>query len=180
MLRVKSILVGGVLGLWQLGCGGGSPRVGPPPPVSQANISISPANAIPGSPDLTLTITGSQAFSFTSAAHKFSEVVWFANASDTRLATTFVSGSQLTAIVPATLLVSPVQAQVRVEIWDVQGDAPAATSSAVPFSVTTASAASPSITSISPGNVSAGSPDVTLSITGSNFDHSFSPRLDST
>jgi hypothetical protein len=97
-------------------------------------------------------------------------VVWSANGNDTRLVTSFVGDSRLTATVPATLLVSPIQAKVRVEIWDVQGDGPMVTSSSVPFSVTTASAVAPSITSISPESVPAGSPDVTLTITGSGFE----------
>ena len=126
-----------------------------------------------GSPDFTVTIVGSQQFSFVNAGHLFSQVVWSANGTDTPLATTFVSDSKLTGIVPATLLVSPVQAKVRVEIWDKQGDAPSRTSSSVPFSVTTASAASPVITSIAPESVTAGSPNVTLTITGSNFDNKF-------
>lgn len=171
MLRMKNILVGSVLVLCQLGCGGGSSSPGLPRALQQANISISPSNAISGSPDLTITITGSQAFSFTTAAHKFNQVVWSANGSDAQLPTTFVSSSQLTAIVPAVLLTSPIQANLRVEIWDRQGDAPAAISSSVPFSITTASVGLPLITSISPGSVPAGSPSVTLTIMGSNFDH---------
>jgi hypothetical protein len=89
------------------------------------------------------------------------------------LATTFVSSSQITAIVPLALLTSSVEAKVRVEIWDRQGDAPEATSSSVAFSVTLPSSGGASITSISPSTVTAGSPDVTITITGSNFDHQF-------
>lgn len=172
MLHVKNIIVGSLLLVCQLGCSGGSSRVGAAgaPASAQANISITPVNAISGSPDLPLTITGSQAFSFTNATHKLNQVVWSANGNDTQLPSTFVSGSQLTAIVPAPLLLTPVQAQVRVEIWDVQGDAPIAASSSVPFNVT-APSASPTIDFISPANVPAGSPDLTLSIAGSNFDH---------
>ena len=153
------------------GCGGGSRPVGSPPPVPQANISILPASAISGSPDLTLTITGSQAFSFTSAAHKFNQVVWSANSSDTRLVTTFVSSSQLTAIVPETLLTNALKAKVWVEVWDDQGEGPDATSSSAPFSVTSTPIPTPSISSISPSTVAAGSADVTITIDGSNFGH---------
>ena len=165
MLGAKSILVGSLFLVWQLGCGGGSLR-DRLSPVPKANVSISPDNAISGGGDLTLTITGSQTFSFFSATHRFSQVVWSANGSDTRLATSFVSGSELTAIVPATLLVSPVQSKVRVEIWDLQGDAPVATSSSVSFQVASTPAPAPSISSISPSAVSAGSPDVTITIDG--------------
>ena len=152
------------------GCGGGSRSVGSPPPIPQANISILPANAISGSPDLTLTITGSQAFSFTSAAHKVNRVVWLTNGTDTQLSTTFVSSSQLSAVLPAPLLVDDVTAKVRVEIWDVQGDVPLATSSSVPFQVTS-STPTPSISSITPSTSAAGSGDVTMTINGSNFGH---------
>src|SRR5262249_1800046 len=117
------------------------------------------------------TIKASQTFLFFSAAHRFSQVVWSANGSDTRLATSFVSGSELTAIVPATLLVSPVQAKVRVEIWDLQGNAPVPTSSSVSFQVASTPAPAPSISSISPSAVSAGSPDVTITIDGGGFGH---------
>ena len=173
MLRVRSLLLGSLLVLWQLGCGG-SPQAGPqagsPSPNPQANISILPANAIVGSPDLTLMITGSQTLSFASGGHKVNRVVWSANGSETQLSATFVSSSQLTVTIPATLLASPLTASVWVEVWDVQGDAPIAVSSSVPFTVTAVSAGSPSITSISPQSVPSGSSDSTLMITGSNFE----------
>ena len=70
---------------------------------------------------------------------------------------TFASGSRLIATVPATLLVRPIEAKVRVEIWDRQGDAPIATSSSVPFQVTQ-SPPSANI-SIFPESAMAGSPD---------------------
>jgi hypothetical protein len=161
-----------LLAVWQLGCGDSRvPPAGGRSPA--ANISVSPASAAVGSPDLTLTVTATQQFSFTSAGHKSNRVVWTANGTDTALATTFVSSSQLTAVVPASLLANPLQAKVRVEVWDIMGDVPDATSSSVPFSVTTASTASPSITSIFPASAQAGSSDVTITITGENFDHQF-------
>ena len=173
--------LGAVVGLviWQLACGGGTQ----PPNSSSlnsgstntpsANISISPGNAIVGSPDLTLTVSGSKNFTFLSAAHKVSQVVWSQGGIDTALLTTFVSSSQLTAILPAPLLASAVTAKVRVEIWDVQGDAPIATSSSALFYVTSSPppTPTPSISSISPSTVAAGSPDVTITIDGSNFGH---------
>jgi IPT/TIG domain len=176
MLRLRSIILGSLV-VWQIGCGGSTPLPSTPPntppKTPSPNISISPATAAVGSPDFTLTITGLQQFSFTSGTHKFNEAVWSANGSDTPLATTFVSSSQITAIVPSALLTSPVEAKVHVEIWDRQGDAPEAISSSVPFSVTIPSTGTLSITSISPSTVAAGSPDVTIAITGSNFDHQF-------
>lgn len=172
MLTVKSLLLGSLLVVWQLGCGG-SPQEGAPAgsPFSnpQANISIQPASAIVGSPDLTLAINGSKTFTFMGGGHKVNRVVWFANGSETQLSATFISSLQLTAAIPATFLESPLKANLRVEIWDVQGDAPIAISSSVPFTVSAASAGAPSITSISPQSVPSGSSDTTVTITGSNF-----------
>ena len=166
-ILVVSLLVGG-----QLGCGGGSRHGGSPPsPGQQANISISPANVVAGSPDLTLTITGSQAFSFTNAAHRLNKVVWLANDTETQLPTTFVSSSQLNALLSAPLLADAITTKVRVEIWDLEGDAAIATSSSVPFYVTSPSTPTPSISSISPSTVQVGSGDVTMAINGSNFGH---------
>jgi IPT/TIG domain len=174
MPRHFSWIAVGFLIIWQLACGDGTLRqpsksnsAGTP----SANISISPGSAVVGSPDLTLTVSGSKNFTFFSAAHKFSLIVWSQGGIDTSLLTTFVSSSQLTAILPAPLLASDVTAKVRVEIWDVQGDAPIATSSSVPFQVTSAPTPTPSISSISPSTVAAGSEDVTITINGSNFGH---------
>jgi hypothetical protein len=160
--------------LWQLGCG--DSRVAPAGGRSPAaNISVAPASAAAGSPDVTLIVTATQQFSFTGADHKSNQVVWTANDSDTALATTFLGSSRLTAVVPAPLLANPLQAKVRVEVWDFMGDVPDATSSSVTFNVTTASTASPSpsIASISPASAKASSSDVTITITGSNFDNQF-------
>jgi hypothetical protein len=174
MLRVRHILVANLLVAWQLGCGGtsrmGAPQ-GTPQPDSQPNIIISPAVVNAGSPDLKLTITGSPAFPFASAAHKVNKVVWLANGVETQLPTAFVSSSELTAVITASLLADAVTAKVRVEIWDLQGDAPIATSSTVPFRVASAASSipTPSISSISPSTAVAGSADVTITINGSNF-----------
>ena len=166
----------GFLVIWQFACSGTltqsskSNSVGTP----TANISISPGSAMVGSPDLILAISGSKNFTFFSATHKSSQVVWSQGGVETSLLTTFVSSSQLTAILPAALLASAVTAEVRVEIWDVQGDAPLATSSSVPFQVTStasSTAPTPTISSISPSSVGAGSGDVTIAINGSGFGH---------
>src|SRR4029077_6740947 len=102
----RSLLVVSLLVLWQLGCG--SPPVppagagSPVPPAGggsrAANISLSPASADVGRPDLRGIVTATQQFSFTSADHKFNRVVWTANGTDTALETTFVNSSQLTAV----------------------------------------------------------------------------------
>ena len=168
MLRALAITLLMTLVIATSSCGGGvrpSTRSGRAP---TANISISPGSAIVGSPDLTLTVTGSPNFTFSNGGHKFSKVVW---SGSTPLATTFVSSSQLTAIVPAPLLASTFSTTVHVEVWDMQGDAPLATSSTVPFQVTSTPTPTPSISSISPSTVAAGSSDVTITIYGSNFGH---------
>jgi len=169
MLRVKRILIGSLLVVCQLGCGG-APKLSPPQvgPNPQANITISPANAVVGSADLTVAITAKQTFSFIDTTHKHSKVVWTANGADTTLVTTFLSGSELTALVPASLLANPIRATLHVENWDMQGDAPLAISSMVAFSVTS-DVPSPSISSMAPSTVGAGSSDVTMTIDGSNF-----------
>jgi hypothetical protein len=101
-------------------------------------------------------------------------VHWSQGGVDTPLVTTFVSGSQLTAIVPAALLASAVTVQVHVETWDIIENTRVATSSSVPFQVTSSPAPptpTPSIFSISPSTVTAASPDVTITIDGANFGH---------
>jgi hypothetical protein len=172
MARYLSRIVVSFVVVLQLACGGGTAPSKPNPPVvPSANISISPGNATAGSPDLTLTVLGSKDFTFSNAAHQFSQVVWSQGEIDTRLVTTFVSSSELTAVVPTALLASALAAKVRVEIWDTQGDAPMATSSVVTFQVTPTSTPTPSISSIEPSSVAAGSADVTIMIKGANFGH---------
>jgi hypothetical protein len=164
MSRLSTILLGSLVLVLELGCGSSAPRPATSRTASE-NISVVPSSAATGSPDSTIAIMGSQQFAFSNALHKVNVAVWSANGSDTPLATTFVSRSRLSAIVPATLLVSPVEATVRVEIWDARGgDVPDTVSSSVPFSVSTGSAALPVINSISPATVTAGSPNVPLTI----------------
>src|SRR5207245_5481005 len=116
------------------------------------SISISPTSAVAGSPDLTLTVTGSN---FTNAPNKVNYVIWSAPGSKTSLSTTYVSSTQLTAVIPAALMSTPmstpVSAKVWVEIWDRLGDVPEFTSNAVSFSVTSTAS-----TDISSGFVSVG------------------------
>ena len=66
----------------------------------------------------------------------YSTVVWSQDGVDTPLLTTFVSSSQLTATVPAALLASPVTGNVLVQIWDRIENTLVASSSRVPFQVT--------------------------------------------
>ena len=173
MLRFRSIIFGSLV-VWQLGCSS-STSPGTPastiPKTSSPNISISPSSAMVGSPDLTLTIAGSNSFTFAQGGVHYSTVVWSQGGIDTGLLTTFVGSSQLTATVPAALLAGPVTATIHVEIWDRIEGTRVAASSSVPFQVTSTSTPSPSISSISPSTVAPGSPGVTITINGSNFGH---------
>jgi len=79
--------------------------------------SISPAIASPGSPDVTLTVTGSsfvQNTAATGSPANGSIVVWNTTTTATNLATTFGSATQLTATVPASLLTTESCAKVAV------------------------------------------------------------------
>ena len=119
----------------------------------------------------TLTIAGSNTFTFAQGGVHYSTVVWAQGGIDTGLQTTFVSSLQLTATVPAALLANLVSATIHVEIWDRIEGTRVATSSEVPFQVTSTANPTPSISSISPSTVAAGSSDVTITINGSNFGH---------
>ena len=153
-----------VLTLWigMAGCGSGSS------PIKQQTtpgISISPVSVIAGSSDLVLDVTGP---AFANENHNKSVVVWSANGKDTLLATTFISSTQLTAVIPAALLANPTTAKVFVETGDPMASFPPSKSNSVDFSVT-ATSSEFSITSISPMSIIAGSPDLTLTVMGSGF-----------
>ena len=166
MLRITGIALLTATVVAILGCGGGSSSPAPASPPPPPNISISPTSAVAGSPDLTLTVMGSN---FLGETHNFSQAVWSANSSNTLLATTFVSSTKLTAVVPAALLRNPGTAQVFVQTGDPMGDIPLGKSNSVSFSVIAPSPGVPSISSISPTSAVVGSPDLTLTVTGSNF-----------
>ena len=168
MLRRFSWIAVGFLIVWQFACGGGTLRQSSKS--NSANISISPGSATVGGPDLTLTILGSKNFTFFND-HRYSTVLWSQGGVDTSFVTTFVSSSQLTAIVPAALLAGAVTGNVRVQNWDRIENTLVTLSSYVPFQVTSTPIPTPSISSISPSTVAAGSPDVTITINGSNFGH---------
>ena len=149
------------------GCGSYSSPARTPTPAPE--ISISPVSVVAGSSDLVLTVTGSN---FVDDTHNKSIVVWSANGSDQSLATSFVSSTQLTAVVPAALLAQPVTAKVLVEKGDPMGSGPFSKTASVEFGVTAVPIPSFSISSILPSSVVAGSPDLTLTVIGSTFDNS--------
>jgi hypothetical protein len=117
--------------------------IGPPPVIS----SLSPNAATAGSGAFTLTVHGS---GFISSA-----VVHWNNSS---LPTTFVSATQLTAQVAASLIAAPSTVSVTVGENGV-------TSGSATFTV----ALGPVITSLSPGSAAAGGPSFTLTVNGAGF-----------
>ena len=165
----------GFLVVWQFGCGGGpltqsskSNSSGTP----SANISISPGSAAVGSPDLSLTVSGSKTFTFVDEGVHYSSVVWVQSGVRTPLLTSFVNSSRLTAILPSALLTNALTGNVCVEIWDRIENTLVTSSNMVPFQVTSSpTIPTPAISSITPSTIAAGSPDVTLTIDGSNFGH---------
>ena len=137
-----------ILALGLTGCGGGSsaqspqPPPSPTPPPSAGGLSISSlsrSSAPAGSPDLMLTMAGSNLDLRHAGTHQTNTVaVWSANGSDTTLAATVVSSTQLTAVVPAALLAKPVSAQLLVQKWYFADDTPFAQSNSLGFTVTSA------------------------------------------
>jgi hypothetical protein len=96
-----------------------NPQPNPLPVLS----SISPSSAAPGSAALALTLSGSS-FIPSSDPTGGSQVRWNANGTQTALATTGVSASQITATVPVDLLASQTCATVSVYNPPAQGTVP--------------------------------------------------------
>jgi hypothetical protein len=118
-----------------------------------------------GSPDVTLTLTGY----FTSEPPDRSQVEWTANGSTTPLRTTFVSTSRLTAVIPLALLSHAGDAQVFLQTGDPNGQDPLSTSDTLTFRINARPPGAARVSAISPTRAIAGSPDITLTITGANF-----------
>lgn len=112
----------------------GDDSAGPTLPTAGLRIdSISPASVAAGSPDLTLIVMGS---GFRGGNFLGSRAVWSVKDSVTNLATTFVSSTELSVVVPATLLSDTVVAHVYLLSRDLSEDARLQFSNAVPFTVT--------------------------------------------
>ena len=62
-------------------------------------------------------------------------MAWSVNGKETWLTTTFVSESQLTAVIPAASLIDPAVANVSVEVWYKADDTPRSVSNLVDFNV---------------------------------------------
>ena len=150
------LLVGSVSLLYTGGGCGGSSNGGstqqqnPGPTLS----SIGPSSASAGSPALTLTATGS---GFISS----SVVTW----NGTALSSTYVSPTSLTAQVPA----SDLTAQGTASVTVVNPAPGGGNSGAQIFTINAPANPVPTVSSISPTSVNAGSPALTLTVTGTNF-----------
>src|SRR5215472_10904477 len=178
MLRITGISLVLALIVAGSGCGGGysapqspgskpspSPTPSPTPSLGPVAITaVSPTSASAGSPDLTLTITGSN---LTGGPHNIRRALWSVSGSTTNLATTLISNTQLTAVVPAALLGTPVTAHILIEYGDPMGDLPLGKSNSVPFSVIATAATtaiSPAADTLGPN----GTRQFTASINGSS------------
>ena len=113
--------------------------------------SINPSSCLAGSPQFTLTVNGTNFVS--------SSVV---NWNGSGLTTTFVSATQLTAIVPAANVTTAGTVQVTVKTPSPGGG----TSNPVTFTINNPV---PTTTSISPTCAAAGGPQFTLTVNGTNF-----------
>ncbi len=135
------------------GCGGGGAAPPPPPPLPTIT-SISPNSAAAGGAGFALTVNGTN---FVPAS-----VVNFGAAAP---ATTFVSTTQLTAAIPASAIASPGTAAVTVTNPTPGGG----TSTAANFTITSGTNPVPTITNVSPSEITVGGPGFTLTVFGSNF-----------
>lgn len=115
-------------------------------------ISINPTSATVGNGQFTLTANGSN---FVNGA----TVVWNGGL----LSTTFVNASQLTAVVPASLIAAAGTANVTVN----NPSGTATTSNALTFTV--APASSPTISSLGPATTNAGGAQFTINVNGQGF-----------
>ena len=124
-------------------------------PTSPLLSGLSPNAAVVGSPNKTVTVSGS---SFRSGA----KVKW----NGVALSTTFVSPTQLAAVVPAADLNGVGTAKVSVTNPAPNG----ATTPALTFTVlNTTGNAAPTATTLAPASAAAGGPGFTLSVTGTGF-----------
>ncbi|MGH9937542.1 MAG: IPT/TIG domain-containing protein, partial [Blastocatellia bacterium] len=129
----------------------GSINVIQPNPVPML-IGLSPFSAASGSPGFTLNVNGS---SFVEGAR----VRWNGNLRTT----TFVSSTKLAAIIPASDIVNPGTAAVTVV-----NPAPGGglSNGALTFTITNGA---PTITGVTPNSATAGSSDVTITVSGTGF-----------
>jgi IPT/TIG domain/Galactose oxidase, central domain/Kelch motif len=157
MKRVQCIWPFVLIVIWMhlVGCSGGGNGggLGPmPEPNPAPNVtSVSPNSVTAGAPDTTVTISGS---GFVSSS--------VANLNGQTLKTTFVSGTQVSAVIPAGALASGAVNNITVTNPPPGGGTSAGSAS---FTVTNPN---PSISQISPSSIPSGAA-ATLIVTGGNF-----------
>jgi hypothetical protein len=147
--RTRSILVLSTLAVTLIGCGG-SGGGGDTPPPSPSIASLSPSSVTMGSPDFTLTVSGSN---FASG----SSVLWNGAARST----TFVSAAQVTAQIAAADIATAGTASVSVQ------NSGGAVSGNSTFTIAVPPA--PTISNISPQSTLVGSAPFTLTVNGTNY-----------
>ena len=125
---------------------------GPTSPPTLA--SLSPSTVVAGSQSFTLTATGTN---FVMA----SQITW----NGVALTSTFVSATQLTTTIPATAVAAAANAIVAVLNPD------STISNSLTFTISANPNVSPTLTSITPSSVPAGSPTFTMTLIGTNFDN---------
>ncbi|HVJ07403.1 MAG TPA: hypothetical protein VM554_03405 [Acidisarcina sp.] len=116
--------------------------------------SLNPSTVVAGNPGFTLTATGTN---FVNA----SQITW----NGAPLTTTFVSATQLTSVISATSLVAAQNVNVAVLNPD------STISNSLTFEISANPDVSPTLTSINPSVVAAGSPAFTMTLVGTNFDN---------
>lgn len=146
MWRMSGIAFLIAMVLAESGCGSGVASTPPPQQPAQPTpepsgaisiTSISPVTAVAGSPDLTLTITGSKLdLRHSGNKRTFTVAVWSVNGTDTLLNTTVLGATQITAVVPAAFLANPVTARLSIQKSYFADDSPFAVSNALSFVVT--------------------------------------------
>ena len=114
--------------------------------------ALSPSSAVAGSGDATVTLTGT---GFGPAS--------VATVNGSAVATTYASPTQLTAVFPAALLATAGTLQVTVATPNQP------TTAALPFTVTSAPATTPTLTGLSPSSAAAGAAATSVTLTGTNF-----------
>jgi hypothetical protein len=157
MKRKQCILALFAIFIWSslAGCGGGGTGSGlgpmPAPNSVPAVSSVTPSSVAAGAPDTTVTISGSGFISSSTA-----------NLNGQALKTTFVSGTQLSAVIPAASLSAGAINNVTVTNPPPGGGT---SGGAVAFTVNNPS---PTVTQISPNSIPSGTP-TTLVVTGNAF-----------
>ena len=134
--------------------------VGPATPGTPVVTSLSPTTATVGAAAFPLTVNGS---GFTAAA----VVIWANGGTSTVLSTTFVSATQLTAQVPASLIAGAGTATITVR----NGAGGAPVSGPLSLSITSGGGGAFALTSLEPTQVWAGymGPGLLLTVNGSGF-----------